>query len=317
MTAARPTPTPPRSRRSLTQARRPPAPDLGEDHGGGVPRATRRWAIARVVAALIVLALGAVVWFGQRSLMYHPDRTPVPGAAEALAGGRDVVLTTADGLELGAWYIPPADGCEAAVLVSPGNGGSRAGRVGLAEAVHRPGFGVLLVDYRGYGGNPGAPSEAGLTLDARAARDALLEAGIAGDRILYLGESLGTGVVSELAAEHPPAAVVLRSPMTSFGALVDELYGTPLGWMLRDRYPVAHHVREVTVPVAVVYGESDSLVPPEQSRAVAQAARDAGADVLEVAVPGADHNDAVLAQGDALVGAVVDAARLAGVPGCD
>ena len=264
-----------------------------------------------------MLALVATVWFGQRSQIYHPDRSPVPPAADVLPGARDVTFTTSDDVTLGAWYMPPSGTCSAAVLVAHGNGGNRAGRAVLAQAIHDRGFGVLLMDYRGYGGNPGQPSEAGLAHDARAARTFLLdEAGITPEELIYLGESIGTGVVSRLAVEHPPAAMVLRSPMTSFPAVVQSLYGVPVSWILRDRYPVREDVERGTVPLAVVYGSGDTLVPASQSREVVQTALGSGVEVVEVEVPGADHNDPVLAEGEQLMDALVAVARLAGVAGC-
>ncbi|MDT0163981.1 alpha/beta hydrolase [Actinotalea sp. AC32] len=269
-----------------------------------------------VGALVVVVVLAGVVWFGQRSLMYVPDRSVPPHAADVLPGLRDVVVVTDDGMDLGVWYAPPEDACGATVLVAPGNGGNRGGRVGLVEAVRSTGAGVLLLDYRGYGGNPGTPSAAGLALDVRAARSWLLDQGVPPDGLVYLGESIGTGVVTELAVEHPPAALVLRSPMTSFPAVVDALYGVPLGWVVRDRYPVERQVREVGRPVAVVLGTADTLVPPEQSRAVADAAREAGLTVVVREVEGAGHDDGGLAHGDALVGALRDVLRAAGVAGC-
>src|SRR5665648_963116 len=150
-----------------------------------------------IVVGGVVIALAAAVWFGQRSLMYPADRSAVPPAGELLPGAVDVAL--------GAWYLEPAEPCTAAVLVAQGNGGNRAGRVELAQAIHERGFGVLLFDYRGYGGNQGSPSEQGLARDVRAARSYLLqEAGVAPDELIYLGESVGTGVVSEL-ADHAGA----------------------------------------------------------------------------------------------------------------
>lgn len=286
-------------------------------HSGQVTKRSGPRSVALAAALVVVMALVATVWLGQRSQIYHPDTTTPGPVAPALPGARDVAVITSDGLTLGAWYLPPNGTCSAAVLVAPGNGGNRAGRVDLARAIADRGFGVLLLDYRGYGGNPGRPSETGLAADARAARVFLLEdAGVVPDELIYLGESIGTGVASELASQYPPAALVLRSPMTSFGDVVDALLGVPVGWVVRDRYPVREDLAEVDVPTAVVYGTVDTLVPPEQSREVAQVARDAGAEVVEVEVPGADHNDAALAHGEALTEATVAVASLAGVTGC-
>lgn len=276
-------------------------------------------AVRGVVVAVLLVVMGVVgaVWLGQRYLIYFPDPTTPPSATTVLPGARDVSFTTSDGLTLAGWYAPPSGSCRAAVLVAQGNGGNRAGRVELAQALRATGLGVLLSDYRGYGGNPGAPSEAGLARDMRAARTFLVEeAGIAPDRLLYLGESIGTGPASALAVEHPPAALVLRSPFTSLADVGRAAYGLPVGWLLRDHYAVAENVRHVRTPIAVVYGGRDTIVPPEQSRAVATAGREAGGDVVEVEVPGAGHNDALLAHGPALVDAVAEVTARAGITGC-
>ena len=186
---------------------------------------------ALIVVLVLVLPLG-LLWLGQRRLIYLPDTATPPPAAEVFRGGRDVVLTTRDGLSLGAWVVPPTSGDRRmAILAAPGNGGNRAGRASLAQALAAEGFTVLLMEYRGYGGNPGSPTEEGLRLDARAARTYLVDAGWPADRILYLGESLGSAVVTELATEHPPAGLVLRSPFVDLAvggaAQLPVLAGTP------------------------------------------------------------------------------------------
>lgn len=228
--------------------------------------------------------------------------------AEAfLPGALDVVLETEDGLELGAWYLPAAAAGAPAVLVVSGNGGSRELRAPLARALAEQGLSVLLFDYRGYGGNPGSPSEQGLARDVRAARRFLLEvAGVPGDRLLYYGESLGAAVVTELATEHPPAGLVLRSPFEDLASVASVHYPLlPVRALLRDQYPVAQHIAEVDAPTTVLYGTADSLVPPGQSRSVA-----AAASRLHrlVPIPGPDHNDVVLVAGDRVVQAVVELA---------
>jgi pimeloyl-ACP methyl ester carboxylesterase len=251
-----------------------------------------------------------LLWAFQRRLVYLPDAGPVGPAAAVLPGARDATLTTGDGLELAAWYLPAADPDAPAVLVANGNGGHRGLRAPLARALSAAGLGVLLFDYRGYGGNPGSPSEEGLALDVRAARDHLLASGVRPDRLLYLGESLGCAVVTGLAVEHPPAGLVLRSPFVDLAAVGSAHYPLlPVRQLLRDRYPVAEQVARVTAPTTVVYGGGDTIVPPAQSRQVAGAA---GQLHRLVEVPGADHNDAVLGHGDPLVDAVVElAARTA------
>ncbi|MGR6967761.1 alpha/beta hydrolase [Geodermatophilus sp. URMC 61] len=267
----------------------------------------RRLARAVLVLAVVLVVLTGLLWGWQRRLVYLPDDGPVPAAATVLPGARDVVLETSDGLRLGAWFLPGRDAEAPAVLVANGNGGHRGLRAPLAAALARRGLAVLLFDYRGYGGNPGSPSEERLARDVRAARAHLVEeAGVSPDRLLYLGESLGAGVVTELATEHPPAGLVLRSPFVDLAAVGAEHYPfLPVRALLRDRYPVAERIATIRVPTTVVLGDADSIVPPAQSRAVAAAAADLH---RLVEVPGADHNDRVLLDGQALIDAVVELA---------
>lgn len=268
----------------------------------------------RVLLVIVVLmgVFGVIVggmYAVQRSLIYQPSPGPLPSASDVLPGGQDVTLRTSDGLTLSAWFFPangdPDDAETApAVLVAQGNGGNRGGRVELARAVTRHGISVLLFDYRGYGGNPGDPSEDGLARDARAAHDYLVaERGVPRERLYYFGESLGCGVLSELATEHPPAGMLLRSPFTDLAAVASEHYPwLPVRLLLKDRYPVADNVAGLNdVPVVVVYGTADSIVPAALSERVAEVA-----DARRVVVEDADHNDRVLFDGPEVVSALVE-----------
>ncbi|UMG91391.1 alpha/beta hydrolase [Nocardioides sp. TF02-7] len=250
-----------------------------------------------VVLVLVVAIVVALLWWQQRRLVYFPDPSEVPPAADVVDGAQDVELHTEDGLTLGAWFVPaaPARGepdRRTAVLVAPGNGGNRAGRAGFAEQLRRSGFAVLLLDYRGYGGNPGSPSEEGLALDALAAVDALADLGFPPERTIYFGESLGTGVVAALQAVRPPAGVVLRSPFTELADVGAEHYPwLPVRLLLRDDFPVSDHLAATDVPVTVVYGDRDSVVPTRLSEQVA----DEAPTLFErVVIEGADHNDPVM-----------------------
>jgi pimeloyl-ACP methyl ester carboxylesterase len=259
--------------------------------------AKRRSVLLRALLAL-VLVVGTVMgilWAVQRQLIYLPDAGEVPPAGEVIPGARDVTLHTQDGLELGAWFVPaggPAPRTSMAVLVAPGNGGNRAGRVGLARELSERGLAVLLMDYRGYGGNPGSPSEEGLAADAVAATEALAGLGFPLERTIYFGESLGTGVVAALQARHPPAGMVLRSPYTELADLGAHHYPfLPVRLLLRDRFPVVEHLSSSQVPVTVIYADADTIVPSALSETVADAAP---ALVERVVITGADHNDPVM-----------------------
>lgn len=261
---------------------------------------------ALVLLAVLALAVGAL-WLGQRKLIYLPDGEPAP-VSVAGPTAREVTLRTEDGLDLRAWLVGPT-GADLGVhvLFAPGNAGNRGHRAILARRLAALGCTVLLLDYRGFGGNPGSPSEAGLAADARAARTYLLEhAGARPDRLLYFGESLGSAVVTGLAETHPPAGLLLRSPFTDLASVAARHYPfLPVRLMLWDRFDVLGRIRSVRAPTVVLYGGEDRVVPPEQSRAVAEGSP---ALLRAVLVPGADHNDDDLLDGQEIVDAVRDLA---------
>src|SRR5215469_574526 len=118
--------------------------------------------ILLAVPVALYAAVLLVLYLFQRDLLYFPDKTPLDAAASGVAGLRAVQIRTTDGLALAAWYLPPRASDGMVILYLHGNGGSIAGRVNRIRWAAEHGFGGLFLEYRGYGGNPGAPSEAGL-----------------------------------------------------------------------------------------------------------------------------------------------------------
>ena len=190
------------------------------------------------------------------------------------------------------------------MLVFNGNAGNRAYRAPLAAALHRHGLQVLLIDYRGYGGNPGTPTEKGLAADSRAARAYLAgRSDVDRSRIVYFGESLGTAVAVDLAAEHPPAAIILRSPFTSMADVGQRHYPfLPVRLLLRDRFASIDQIQRVRAPLLVIAGGRDRIVPIENSRRLYDAA---AAPKTLLVLPDADHNDDELLAGDEMIRAIV------------
>ena len=257
----------------------------------------RRTVVAIVIVALVASGVLAVLWSQQRRLIYFPTSDPLPSASAALPNGRDVVIRTGDGIDLAAWYFP-VDRGGPAVLMCHGNGGDRSMRVPLAAALNRMGMSVLLLDYRGFGGNAGRPTEEGLAADARAAQGWLAaQPGV--EELVYFGESLGAAVVVGLAAERPPDALVLRSPFTSLADVAAVHYPwLPARWLLMDRYPSIERIASVRAPVLVVAGDLDDIVPESMSRRLFEAASEPKRYVV---VPGAGHNDFDLLAGPRLL----------------
>lgn len=254
---------------------------------------------------VVVAALLALIWTLQRRLVYFPTSgVPTPGEI-GLTDVEPVTFETIDGISLSGWFFAASGPSpRVTVLVFNGNAGNRAHRGPLAAALHRHGFQVLLVDYRGYGGNAGTPSENGLAVDGRAARAYLAgRLDVDRSRLVYFGESLGTAVAVDLAVEYPPAALVLRSPFTSLADLGQHHYPfLPVRLLLRDRFAAIDRIRRIRVPLLVIAGGHDRIVPIENSRRLYDAAI---APKTLLVLPDADHNDYELLAGDEMIEAMV------------
>lgn len=259
---------------------------------------------ALISIVVVCACLAGLAWCArgfQHALAYLPSGH-LPPIDQAMPGGETVTTHTADGLALTNWLLPASSTTDRnqAVLVAHGNGGNLAGRVPLARELADRGFTVLLLGYRGYGGNPGKPSQDGLLKDAIAAREALLARGFRPDQIIYFGESIGTGVVTVLAAEYPPGALVLRSPFTSLhdvGATLIPIPPLVRFIMNRNEFPVADlmitAIAASGTPVTVLAGSADNVVPTSQSATIARLAREHGILFEELVIEGAGHNDAL------------------------
>ena len=226
----------------------------------------RRLALAGLVLYLASLAL---LYVEQRELLYPRDPARADIAAANLPGGEETTLTTADGERLIAWVVPPREG-KPVLLFFHGNAGNfaRPNRQARFRALTEDGTGLFAVNYRGYGGSSGTPSEEGLLLDARAAYDAAVSR-FGADRLAGYGESLGTGVVLKLAAERPLTAVILEAPYLSTAAVAQLAYPfVPISWLMKDQFRSDAVIGRVTAPLLVLHGGRDGVIPFAQGQAL-------------------------------------------------
>ena len=275
-----------------TEGTRRPARDL-------LWRTMRRIVTIVALVAASLIAIVGLFWGVQHRLIYFPTQA-VGNASAASVEATEVVFTTEDGLSLAAWWMPAVTTPNGStIVVFHGNGGNRADRVPLAQALVGEGYDVLLMDYRGYGGNPGSPSEAGLLIDARAAiAYASSRPDVDPGRLIYFGESLGAAVAIGVAQEHPPSALILRSPFTSLADVAATHYPYIPTFLLRDRYPSIDTIRSLDVPVLIVAGSRDTIIPITQSLELHDAAP---GPKRFVTIEGADHNDPALTHGPRLI----------------
>jgi fermentation-respiration switch protein FrsA (DUF1100 family) len=239
-----------------------------------------------VFVFFVYVAIALLTFLIQRKLQYFPATSPVPlPRGKHYRDLEEFTVTTSDGVRLVGWYWQGQR--PVTLLVFHGNGGHRGHRIEWLESMHSLGLGICVIDYRGYGGSDGSPSEEGLYRDAEAALG-WLKSRQTGS-IVYFGESLGSGVATELALRFPPAALILESAFTSAVDIGQKAYPfLPVRLLMKDRYESLRKIGKISAPLLMIHGEADSLVPVENGRTLFEAA----AEPKEwYGVPAAGHND--------------------------
>ena len=253
----------------------------------------RKHFVRRTSGWLLTLALVYMVFISslglmQKRLMYFPDAARFVPSEWALKELEPLEVTTEDGLKITSWYHPAQSRGKFTIVFFQGN----AGHLGYRNYKVRPwldaGYGVLMVGYRGFG-NPGSPSEEGLYADARAAVDALRDRGIKEKAMVFYGESMGTGVATQMATEYDTSGLILESPYTSVPDVGADRYPlVPVHWLLRDVYNSLDKIKDVHVPLLILHGDIDHVVPTKFGKQLFAAANEPKKFEL---VADAGHND--------------------------
>lgn len=240
-----------------------------------------------VMAVAVYVMVAAGMYAIQRQIMYHPPPA-VPRAPPT--GFEAVTLTTEDGLSLTAWHAPAADGGRTVVHFH-GNAGLISGQLNRVRPLIEAGYGVLLVEYRGYGGNAGSPTEEGLLADGRAAVAYLAAQNIPLGDVVLLGESLGSGVAVAMAAEAAVGGLILMSPYTSTADVAQARYWwLPARWLIKDSYDSLSRIGNVRAPLLVVHGQRDGVIDWRFGERLFDAANEPKRLVL---IDRAGHNDLI------------------------
>jgi uncharacterized protein len=227
--------------------------------------------IAAIISA-IYLAATATTFFLQRDLLFHPNSTRIAPRALGLYGVSEMELQTTDGERLIAWYGPAEEG-QPTLFYLHGNAGALVHRAGRMRLYRAHGYGVFMLSYRGFSGSSGTPSEERIVGDALMAYDRLKALGPDDTEIVVYGESLGTAVAIQVAANRQPAGLVLESPFSSAVDVGSYLYPyLPVFLLLKDRFESMDYIGRVKAPILVMHGEEDRIVPARFGRKLFAAA---------------------------------------------
>ena len=226
--------------------------------------------LALAVAGYILLALTITVF--QRRLIYKPDPRRITPQGAGYNGVGVWHVPTPDGKTLVAWYAKARPGRPTLIYFHGNAGWIELRSTRLEELVAR-GYGVLMPSMRSYGGSTGQPSERAIIADAILMYDVLRDSGVAARDIMAFGESLGTGVATQLAALRAVRGLVLDSPYTSMVDLAaHDFPWLPVRYLLWDHFETVRHILRVSAPILILHGEADELVPVGMGRAVYAAA---------------------------------------------
>jgi fermentation-respiration switch protein FrsA (DUF1100 family) len=218
------------------------------------------WKSVLIFLATGYVALVALMYVAQRSIMYFPETFRVPPADAGFPEATEVVLDTSDGERVVAWHVAPREQGPV-VLYFHGNGGSLRYRIDRFKALTASGHGLVALSYRGYGGSSGRPTETGLINDALATYDFAV-ARHPSDLIVLWGESLGSGVAIALAAQRPVGRLILEAPFSSAVDVAARAYPfVPVRWLMKDQFRSDLRIEKVTAPVLIVHGDRDNVVP--------------------------------------------------------
>jgi fermentation-respiration switch protein FrsA (DUF1100 family) len=245
--------------------------------------------ILRIIVGVYVLSFLLLCIF-QRSSLYYPNHTYVsPHDAYASRSFREISVRTEDGLNLIDWYAPATTRPFTFVFFH-GNGDSLSTASEVADPYLAAGYGFLVVEYRGYSGLPGKPTESGLYADGRAAIKGLMAQGVKSENMILFGHSLGTGVATQMAEEFHVGGLMLLAPYLSIPKLAQHNYPIyPVEYVVLDRFENAGKIGKIHVPLLIVNGANDQLIPPSQGKLLYAMAN----EPKEFhSLPGRGHNDA-------------------------
>jgi fermentation-respiration switch protein FrsA (DUF1100 family) len=251
--------------------------------------------VLRILVLLLVMS--GLLLLLEKRLIYFPMRAHDVTPTGLGLAHEELSLRTEDGVRLHGWFLPVEES-RFTVLVFHGNAGNVSHRLDRALLMQsRLKVDVLLFDYRGFGSSEGSPDEEGTYRDARAAYRWLVARGVAPGRIVLFGESLGSAVALQLAIEVEARALVLESPFASIPDMARAVYPfLPLWPFVRTRYDNVAKAGRLRIPLLVLHGDQDEVVPFVQGRRVFDKAPE---PKTFFAIPGASHNDTYLVGGDA------------------
>ena len=216
-------------------------------------------AVSSVVLAYFLIIL--FVYFYQRNLLYHPSENNYLND-KITFNYEEIFIETDKNINLKSWFIKKDLNRFKTILIFHGNAGNLFNRVYKLNELNKLDVNILLISWRGFSGNKGKPTEKNLYHDAEEAIKWLNNRGAISKNIILYGESLGTGVATELGTSNAFGGIILESPFTSIANAAKIYYPyLPVNIILKDRYDSIGKIKNITTPILIMHGKKDNIVP--------------------------------------------------------
>jgi uncharacterized protein len=223
---------------------------------------------------LIYFVIILFVYFYQRSLLYHPSENNYLNNKINFSY-EEIFIETDENIKLKSWFIEKDLKKFKTILLFHGNAGNLFNRVYKLNELNKLDLNILLISWRGFSGNKGNPTEKNLYHDAGEAVKWLNSLGINNKNIILYGESLGTGVATELGKKNIFGGIILESPFTSITKAAKIYYPyLPINLVLKDRYDSIEKIQSITVPILIMHGKKDNIVPQKMGLELFEKAND-------------------------------------------
>ena len=216
-----------------------------------------------IIIGIIVIysCLLVILFIFQRNLMYHPQENNYFGDKLEVEIEK-VNITTIDNINLLGWFHKKDLNKFKTIIYFHGNAGTLDNRIHKLNHFKNMKVNFLIIAWRGFSGNQGSPSEKGLYIDGQSAVNWILKQGVLEENIILYGESLGTGIATEIAQHKSFAGIILETPFTSMINAAKEFYPyIPVNLLLKDKYENFKKIKNINSPILIMHGEKDTIVP--------------------------------------------------------
>ena len=227
-----------------------------------------------IIIALVYFTVVVSIYFYQRNLLYHPNENNYSGD-KLTVDVENVKIQTSDNLSLNGWFHKKDLQNFKTLVFFHGNAGTLDNRIYKLNHFKDIDINFLIIAWRGFSGNKGKPTEEALYIDGRSAVEWIINKGVREENIILYGESLGTGIATEIAQSKNYAGLILETPFTSMADAAKKFYPyIPIKLLLKDKFENYKKIKNINSPILIMHGEVDQIIPFKMGKKIYEIANE-------------------------------------------